>query len=60
MNAPYRELDSHKEILAWKGMGAAAGGYVAIISRDPELTKSNINWDILDWEIDETGLVMEE
>ena len=41
-------------------MGAAAGGYVAIISRDPELTKSNINWDILDWEIDETGLVMEE
>ena len=60
LNAPYRELDSHKEILAWKGMGAAAGGYVAIISRDPELTKSNINWDILDWEIDETGLVMEE
>jgi hypothetical protein len=53
-------LDSYPEILAWKGMGAAAGGYVAIISRDPELTKSTLKWDVLDWSIDDDGLVIEE
>ena len=60
LNEAYRELDSYPEILAWKGMGAAAGGYVAIISRDPELTKSTLKWDILDWSIDDDGLVIEE
>jgi D-glycero-alpha-D-manno-heptose-7-phosphate kinase len=60
LNEPYRDLDSKTEVLAWKGMGAAAGGYVAIISRDPELTKSTIDWEILDWSIDDDGLVVEE
>ena len=57
-NEPYLTLDEIPEVLAWKGMGAAAGGYVGIISRNPEKTKSQLDWEILDWDYDMTGLVM--
>ena len=59
-NEPYLMLNDLSEVLAWKGMGAAAGGYVGIISRDPVATKKAIPWDILDWEIDYDGLVLSE
>ena len=39
-NEPYLILNDMPEVLAWKGMGAAAGGFVGIISRDPETTKN--------------------
>ncbi len=57
-NEPYLVLDEMPEILAWKGMGAAAGGFVGIISRNPDKTKSQLDWEILDWDYDTTGLVM--
>ena len=57
-NEPYLILDEMPEILAWKGMGAAAGGFVGIISRNPDKTKSQLDWEILDWDYDTTGLVM--
>ena len=37
-------------------MGAGAGGYVGIISKDPEKTKQSIPWDVLDWAIDYDGV----
>ena len=46
------------DVLAWKGMGAAAGGYVGIISRNPDATREAIPWDVLEWEIDYDGLVL--
>ena len=39
-------------------MGAAACGFVGIISKDPEATKKQIPWEILDWNIDNEGLVL--
>ena len=58
LNAPYLMLEDMADVLAWKGMGAGAGGYVGIISRNPEATKEAIPWDILDWKIDYDGLVL--
>jgi hypothetical protein len=58
LNEPYLMLNDMPEILAWKGMGAAAGGYVGIISRNPDATKEAIPWEILDWQIDDDGLVL--
>ena len=60
LNDPYRILDESPEILAWKGMGAAAGGFVAIITRDPIKTKENLAWDTLDWSVDHDGLILED
>ena len=60
LNEPYLMLNDLPEVLAWKGMGAAAGGYVGIISRNPEATKEAIPWDILDWQIDYDGLVISD
>ena len=48
------------DVLAWKGMGAAAGGFVGIISRKPEETKAEIPWKVLDWEIDTDGLALSD
>ena len=56
INEPYLLLDDLPEVLAWKGMGAGAGGYVGIISKDPEKTKQSIPWDVLDWAIDYDGV----
>jgi D-glycero-alpha-D-manno-heptose-7-phosphate kinase len=58
LNEPYLLLEEMSEVMAWKGMGAAAGGFVGIISREPEKTKAAIPWDILDWQIDNEGLVI--
>ena len=58
LNEPYLMLNDMPDILAWKGMGAAAGGYVGIISRNPDATKEAIPWEILDWQIDDDGLVL--
>ena len=60
LNEPYQMLKDMPEVLAWKGMGAAAGGFVGIISKDPEATKANIPWKVLEWEIDTEGLVLSE
>ena len=57
LNEPYQMLVGMKDVLAWKGMGAAAGGFVGIISRNPEATKEAIPWSVLDWQIDTEGLV---
>ena len=48
------------DVLAWKGMGAAAGGFVGIISRNPDATKEAIPWDVLDSQIDHDGLTISE
>ncbi len=60
LNAPYLILNEMPEVLAWKGMGAAAGGYVGIISRNPDLTRENLPWTILEWNIDYNGLTCTE
>ena len=60
LNAPYQILNDMPDVLAWKGMGAAAGGFVGIISRKPEETKAEIPWKVLDWEIDTDGLVLSD
>jgi len=60
LNEPYQMLKDMPEVLAWKGMGAAAGGFVGIISKDPEATKEAIPWDILEWQIDKVGLTLTE
>ena len=60
LNEPYQMLKDMPEVLAWKGMGAAAGGFVGIISKDPEATKAEIPWKVLEWEIDTEGLVLSE
>ncbi len=60
LNEPYLMLEEMSDVLAWKGMGAAAGGYVGIISRNPEATKEAIPWDVLDWQIDYDGLVISD
>ncbi|MDP6870378.1 MAG: hypothetical protein QGI21_06385 [Candidatus Poseidoniaceae archaeon] len=57
LNEPYLELETMSEVLAWKGMGAAAGGYVGIISRNPDATRARLSWDELDWKIDREGLI---
>ncbi len=38
-------------------MGAGAGGFVGIISKNPEKTKSDIPWEVMDWTIDYDGVV---
>tara|TARA_B100001996_G_scaffold91573_1_gene68215 strand:+ start:2026 stop:2907 length:882 start_codon:yes stop_codon:yes gene_type:complete len=58
LNEPYLILNDMPEVLAWKGMGAAAGGFVGIISRDPETTKNTIPWEVMDWSIDNDGLTI--
>lgn len=60
LNAPYQILNDMPDVLAWKGMGAAAGGFVGIISRKPEETKAEIPWKVLNWEIDTDGLVLSD
>jgi len=60
LNSPYEILGNLPEVLAFKGMGAGAGGYVGIISKDPEVTKQSIPWDVLDWSIDYDGLTKVE
>ena len=60
LNAPYLILNEMPEVLAWKGMGAAAGGHVGIISRNPDLTRENLPWAILEWNIDYNGLTCTE
>jgi len=60
LNEPYLLLKDMPEVLAWKGMGAAAGGYVGIISRTPDITREAIPWEVLDWKIDTDGLVITE
>ena len=60
LNQPYVMLNDLPEVLAWKGMGAAAGGFVGIITRNPEATRNAIPWDVLDWEIDFNGLELSE
>ena len=60
LNEPYLILNEMPEVLAWKGMGAAAGGFVGIISRNPDVTRENIPWEVLDWQIDFDGLTIVE
>ena len=60
LNEPYMILENMPDVLAWKGMGAAAGGYVGIISRNPEATKEAIPWEVLEWKIDSEGLVVSQ
>ena len=60
LNSPYERLGDLPEVLAFKGMGAGAGGYVGIISKDPEVTKQSIPWDVLEWSIDYDGLTKVE
>ena len=60
LNEPYQILADMPDVLAWKGMGAAAGGFVGIISRNPDATKEAIPWDVLDWQIDHDGLTISE
>ncbi|HIH57020.1 MAG TPA: hypothetical protein HA287_01385 [Candidatus Poseidoniaceae archaeon] len=60
LNEPYQLLTELPDVLAWKGMGAAAGGFVGIISRNPDATKEAIPWEILDWQIDNDGLILSE
>ena len=60
LNEPYLILNEMPEVLAWKGMGAAAGGFVGIISRNPDFTRENIPWEVLDWQIDFDGLTIVE
>ncbi len=66
LNDPYRPvvnpLMESKTALAWKGMGAAAGGTVAIVAnmgkvQDVKDACSDAGWEILDWEYDNEGLV---
>ena len=33
LNEPYQMLKDMPDVLSWKGMGAAAGGFVGIISK---------------------------
>ncbi len=56
LNEPYLILSDMPEVLAWKGMGAAAGGFVGIISKNPEKTLEKIPWEPLEWSIDSDGL----
>ncbi|MGB1491108.1 MAG: hypothetical protein ACPG9O_03425, partial [Candidatus Poseidoniaceae archaeon] len=58
LNSPYDMLNELPEVLAFKGMGAGAGGYVGIISKDPDTTKQSIPWEVLDWAIDYDGVTM--
>ena len=60
LNEPYQILVDMPDVLAWKGMGAAAGGFVGIISRNPDATKEAIPWDVLDWQIDQDGLTISD
>jgi D-glycero-alpha-D-manno-heptose-7-phosphate kinase len=59
LNEPYQLLENIDGIRAWKGMGAAAGGFVGIIARDPDAVKEAIPWDILEWSIDDVGLTVQ-
>ena len=60
LNEPYQILRDMPEVLAWKGMGAAGGGFVGIISKNPEVTKEAIPWDVLDWRIDSDGVILSQ
>ena len=60
LNEPYMMLNDLPEVLAWKGMGAAAGGVVGIITRNPEATRNAIPWDVIEWKIDFNGLELSE
>ena len=59
LNEPYLLLEDIPEVRAWKGMGAAAGGFVGIIARDPDAVKEAIPWEILEWSIDDEGLTIQ-
>lgn len=68
LNAPYRgvvdALMESRDILAWKGMGAAGGGCIGMfanIGTEDEVKRvcEEAGWSIIDWQIDEEGLVRE-
>ena len=59
LNEPYLLLKEIEGVRAWKGMGAAAGGFVGIIARDPEAVKLAIPWKVLEWSIDYDGLTVQ-
>ena len=68
LNAPYRgvvdALMESRDILAWKGMGAAGGGCIGMfanIGKEDEVKRvcEEAGWSIIDWQIDEEGLVRE-
>lgn len=65
LNDPYRPvvepLMQSKDALAWKGMGAAAGGTVAIIANLGKVDAVKAacekqGWTILEWDYDSEGL----
>lgn len=65
LNRAYRplvdDLMESKTALAWKGMGAAAGGTVAIISNHGKVDAvktacTEAGWEIIEWEYDVDGL----
>ena len=65
LNQAYRpvvdQLMENNDALAWKGMGAAAGGTVAIIANLGKIDAvkdacSEAGWEVLDWSFDNEGL----
>lgn len=69
LNAPYREvvdpLCESRSILAWKGMGAAAGGTIGMIANHAahdEITAAceAAGWTIIQWDYDNEGLTRSE
>jgi len=65
LNQAYRpvvdDLMADKDALAWKGMGAAAGGTVAIIANNGKVDAvksacTNVGWEIIEWNYDDEGL----
>lgn len=69
LNAPYRRvvdpLTESKSILAWKGMGAAAGGTIGMIANhaahdEIKAACEKAGWTILDWDYDTEGLTRSE
>jgi len=69
LNRAYRplvdDLMESKTALAWKGMGAAAGGTVAIISNHGKVEEvkaacTQAGWEIIEWDFEDTGLTLIE
>ncbi len=65
LNRAYRplvdDLMESKTALAWKGMGAAAGGTVAIFANHGKVEEvktacTQAGWEIIDWNYDNEGL----
>ncbi len=58
-------LMSRNAVMAWKALGAGAGGCAALLCHPMQIESVHLNlsdsgWEIIDWDYDELGIILKE